>query len=389
MTGPPWWNRAARWRPHADIAVSAVLFAVTLLTTPGAGGRLTPSAVTMAGVACGALVMRRSWPVAVLVVCTIAAEGYLAHSQGRAGNLVLAAPLIALYTVADMASRRRAWLVGILAVLVLGAVHAAMRHAPWLGAQNLALAALGALAVAAGDATRSRRGYTAAVEERAHRAEWTREHEARRRVVEERLRIARDLHDVLGHQLALINVQAGVADHVLERQPVQARQALGHIRQACRVALTELRDTIGLLREPGEPATPTEPRVGLAGLDDLLATFRRSGLCIEIALDGAVRPLPPAPDLTAYRVLQESLTNVCKHAGPAQVRLRLTYRPGALSILVVNEPGPAVPGPGDPGHGIVGMRERVTALGGTLRAAPRFGGGFLVAATLPLGTGAE
>ena len=253
-----------------------------------------------------------------------------------------------------------------------------------MGAENLALAALGGLAVAAGDASRNRRAYLAEVEERARRAESERDREASRRVTEERLRIARDLHDVVGHHLALINVQAGVAAHVLDDQPAQVRQSLTHIRQASRAALDELRDTIGLLRGPDEPAAPTEPTVGISALAQLVASFQRSGLRIHQEIRGVVRPLPPATDLTAYRVIQESLTNVCKHSGEPAARLRLTYTDDALQIVVEND-GDARSS-GGTGHGIVGMRERVAALGGRLEAGPRRGG-FRVAATLPAAGG--
>jgi signal transduction histidine kinase len=291
--------------------------------------------------------------------------------------------------VADTSSRRRALLIGALAIGALAGLHVLARPSTWLGMDNLALAAFGGLAVAAGDASRSRRAYTAEVEQRARRAELGREQETWRRITEERLRIARDLHDVLGHQLALINVQAGVADHLLSAQPAQTRQALTHIRQASKTALEELRDTIGLLREPGEPDAPTEPTASLSGLDELIASYRRSGLRIEVHTEGPVRPLAPAGDLTAYRVVQESLTNVCKHAGDATVRLRLAYRPDALRLIVDNDagsgPSSTVDNTGaDPGgHGITGMRERVAAVGGALRAGPRPDGGFRVEATLP------
>jgi len=383
-----WWLRAAVRHPWADLAVAAVLLAVTLVTTaagPGATwGRPGVTAVLTAAVACGSLALRQRWPFPVLAVSAAAAEGYLLHFHGHEGALVLAAPLIALYTVADTGSRRRALIIGALAVFAFAGLHAMVKPSYWLGAENLALAALGALAVAAGDASRTRRAYNREVEERARRAELGREQEARRRVAEERLRIARDLHDVLGHQLALITVQAAVADHVLADQPGQARQALGHIRRASRTALEELRDTIGLLREPGEPAAPTEPTAGLAGLDELVASFRRSGLRIEVAVDGAARALAPVPDLTAYRVVQESLTNVCKHAGTtAAVRLRLSYQPSALRIVIDNDGCPPAAA-GGTGHGIVGMRERLSAAGGTLDAGPYRADGFRVTATLPV-----
>jgi signal transduction histidine kinase len=379
---------AAHLHPHADIAVAVTLFTVTLVTTAAgpqdARGRLSASAVLLAAVACGVLAVRRKWPFPVLVVSTAAAEAYLVPHWTRPSWLILGAPLIALYTVAENTGRRRALLVGGLVVLAVGAVHTFAKPAAPLGPENLALAALGGLAMAAGDASRHRRAYLAEVEERARRAEGDREREARRRVTEERLRIARDLHDRVGHHLALINVQAGVAAHVLESQTDQVRQSLAHIRQASRSALDELRDTIGVLRVPGQQEAPTEPTVGLAALGELVASFRRSGLRIDERVDGEARTLTPAADVTAYRVIQESLTNVCKHAGTPFARLSLDFQPAALHIVVDNECARTPAGGGKPGHGLLGMSERVAALGGDLRAAHRPDGGFRLAVTLPL-----
>ena len=379
-------HRAARHHPHvADVAMAAIVFAATLLMTTGQAPRegISRGAATLvAAVACGALALRRLHPFTVLLVSLIAAEIYLALYRGRVGTLVLAAPLIALYTVADTTGRRRSLMIGGLAVLALGGFHTLGRPASWLGPENVALAALGGLAVAAGSASRSRRAYLAEVEERARRAEDERAAEARRLLTEERLRIARDLHDSVGHHLALINVQAGVAAHVLDQQPVKVREALGHIRQGSRAALDELRDTIGLLRQPGDSLAPTEPAVGLTGLDDLVASFRRSGLRIDHQVEGASRPLPLAVDLAAYRIIQESLTNACKHAAGGTVRLALRYGSGAVHLTVDND-GPAVAPPPAGSHGILGMRERVAAIGGELHAGPRSAGGFRVTATLP------
>jgi signal transduction histidine kinase len=213
----------------------------------------------------------------------------------------------------------------------------------------------------------------------------------------------------------LIAVQAGAADALVEDQPAQARQALAHVRQASRTALGQLRDTVGLLRDAGQPAAPVEPVLGLSGLADLLADFRRSGLTVDERVSGPVRPAPTAVDLTAYRVIQEALTNVSRHAG-TPARLALTYQPDALVVQVENPlpaagseppeqtepPEQAAPtGPPDPhgppepaaaGHGIAGMRERVTAVGGSLLAGPVPAGPdraavFRVLARLPLAAG--
>jgi signal transduction histidine kinase len=383
---------AARRHPHADIAVAAVVYAVTLLTTATGpnGDPLDAWALAAAAVACGALALRQRYPFIVLALSGVAAEAYLALTHGRHGLMVVAAPLIALYTVAEASTRRRALIIAVLVVLAFAGFHMLVKPSSWLGAENVALAALGALAVAAGDAARHRRAYLAEVEARARHAEADREAEAARRVADERLRIARELHDDVGHRLALIHVQARVAAYALDRSPAQARQALTHVREASKTALGELADTIGLLRQPGDRTAPTDPVAGLAGIEGLLAAFRRSGLRISERMLGDVRPVAGAADLTAYRVIQESLTNVCKHAGAATVELRVTYDADALRIVIDNgAPGPA-PRPGDDaapagaGLGLVGMRERVAALGGSLHAGPRPDGGYRVSAVLPL-----
>jgi signal transduction histidine kinase len=390
-----------RRHPYAvDFAMAGVLYAVTLLVTAALGPRLPGANVAAttalpAGAACGALVCRRRWPVPVLVVTMIGAVAYLMLSRGQ-GVVMVAAPMIALYTVAETSNWRRSLAASGLTVLVLGGAHLLLlrpdsRFGPETVTAVVAVAALGGLAVAAGDAARNRRAYIAEVEDRARRAERSREQEANRRVTEERLRLARDLHDVLGHQIALINVQAGVVAHVLDDQPETARQALAQIRQACRSALGELRDTVGLLRQPGDPSAPTEPTVGLWALAELVASCRASGLQVEQQVEGEAHPVPPAADLAAYRVVQESLTNVRKHAGHAAATVRLCYEPTELRI-VVEDDGNGVRGPdhqGGAGHGIAGMRERVAAVGGSLEAGPRPGRGFRVSATLPMHVGSS
>jgi signal transduction histidine kinase len=377
-------NRAAHRRPHvADAVVAAVVLLVTLLTTTVPGNLRDEPSLPAAFVACGALLARRRRPYTVLIVSTVAAEIYLAGFHGRTGMLVLAAPLIALYTVAEHTDRRRALVAGGVLVFAVGATHTFGIPDRLLGPENLALVALGALAVAAADASRNRRAYLAEAVRRAQDAQRSAEAEARRRVTEERLRIARELHDSVGHHLALINVQAGVAGHVLAGDQTEIGQALEAIRVGSRTALLELRDSVGLLRQPGEALPSQPPAAGLAGRAELLETFRRAGLRITETVDGRPRPLPWATDHTAYRVLQEALTNVRKHAGPGDVRVALHYEPDALTVIVENDGGPVAAADEPPAHGLVGMRERVTAVGGTLHAGPRPGGGFRVSAVLP------
>ncbi len=212
--------------------------------------------------------------------------------------------------------------------------------------------------------------------------------ETERRAVEaERLRIARELHDVLAHSIATIKVQAGVAAHLLDRQPEHARSALLAIDEASKNALRELRGTLGVLRQVDEDA-PRAPTPSLAHLDDLVAGVP---LQVDVSVTGEARPLPAPVDLAAYRIVQESLTNVARHAGPAAATLSVTYGPHDLVIQIDDDgrgaPGGASPAgePGEPGGtGLVGMRERARAAGGELHAGPRAEGGFRVRARLPL-----
>jgi signal transduction histidine kinase len=388
-------RRAVRRHAHlADAAIAQAVFAAIVLTTftgRGAAAGDHSAAVLPAALACGALAGRRRRPLAVLAVSAATAEIFLATTRGTGGVLILLAPLIALYTVADLVERRRGLVLGAGAVAALALVHALHKPA-LLGPQNLAFIALGGLAIAAGDSSRNRRAYLAEAEQRAARAETDREQDARRRVAEERLRIARDLHDAVGHHLALISVQSNVAGQAIDSDTNAAREALDHVKSASRKALGELRDTVSLLRQPGDPVTPTAiPAPGLDALDELLASLRASGLDIDHRTDGDIAPLAPAADLTAYRVIQESLTNVYKHSAGRQARLTLTYHRHELRITVTDLAGPRPADPSGPAagrrtadrHGIRGMRERVLALGGRFSAGPRPDGAFQVTAAVP------
>jgi signal transduction histidine kinase len=215
-----------------------------------------------------------------------------------------------------------------------------------------------------------------------------RQEETRRRADEERLRIAREVHDVVGHGLAVINLQAGVALHVVGRRPEQAEVALAAIKRSSKEALEELRGTLAVFRRPDNGGGPWRPAPGLDRLEALAAAMAEGGLPVEVAVTGERASLPAAVDLAAYRIVQESLTNVVRHAGPATATVRVGYQPDALVVEVADTgrgrpSGAARPG----GHGIAGMRERAAAVGGTLQAGPSGDGGFLVRARLPLGAG--
>lgn len=343
-----------------------------------------PLALVLMVLGAAALVFRRRAPKTVL-----AFTGTLAVVESVTGDPrapVAMSAVVALYTVAATTDRTTTWRVGLLTMAVLTATAMLAGPLPWYAQENLALVAWTGIGATAGDAVRSRRAVVGAIRERAERAERTREEEARRRVAEERLRIARDLHDVVAHHIALVNVQAGVAAHVMDKRPDQAKEALAHVRAAGRSALEELRATVGLLRQSDDPEAPTEPAPGLDRLEDLAGTFRNAGLPVEVARADHGTDLPAAVDLAAYRIVQEALTNVRKHAGTdarAEVSVVRVGPHIEVSVLDDGAGADAAPGTGG-GHGLLGMRERVGALGGTLTTGPRYGGGFRVHAILPV-----
>ncbi|OXY94353.1 sensor histidine kinase [Streptomyces diastatochromogenes] len=333
-----------------------------------------------------ALVFRRRAPKTVLAVAGTLSLIECVTGDPRAP--VAMSAVVALYTVASATDRTTTWRVGLLTMTVLTAAAMLGGPLPWYAQENLGVLAWTGIGATAGDAVRSRRAVVQAMRERAERAERTREEEARRRVAEERLRIARDLHDVVAHHIALVNVQAGVAAHVMDKRPDQAKEALAHVREASRSALNELRATVGLLRQSGDPEAPTEPAPGLSRLDDLAGTFRSAGLPVEVARADHGTALPAAVDLAAYRIVQEALTNVQKHAGTdAKAEVSVVRVGPNIEVTVLDDgTGAAAEPGGGGGHGLLGMRERVTALRGTLTTGPRYGGGFRVHAILPVKT---
>ncbi|MFF7444882.1 MULTISPECIES: histidine kinase [unclassified Streptomyces] len=345
-----------------------------------------PLSLVLIGLSAAALVLRRRAPMTVLALTGAFSVAECVTGDPRAP--VAMSAVIALYTVASTTDRPTTWRVGLLTMTVLTGAAMLGGPLPWYAQENLGIFAWTGIGATAGDAVRSRRAFVQAIRERAEKAERTREEEARRRVAEERLRIARDLHDVVAHHIALVNVQAGVAAHVMDKRPDQAKEALAHVREASRSALNELRATVGLLRQSGDPEAPTEPAPGLDRLEELVGTFRSAGLRVEVArADGDTR-LPAAVDLAAYRVIQEALTNIQKHAGTAAKAEVSVVRVGPnIEITVLDDgAGHDEDPPSGGGHGLLGMRERVTALRGTLTTGPRYGGGFRVHAILPVRT---
>ncbi|MFE7841116.1 sensor histidine kinase [Streptomyces sp. NPDC057474] len=399
-------RRARTWLTAHPTALDAALALGVLVAMVGGAfvdphadhgdkwGARTPAALSIALMvsAAAVLVARRRAPMAVLAATSALTLAELVTGDPRAP--VAMSAVVALYTVASTTDRPTTWRVGLLTMTVLTGTAMLAGPLPWYDQENLGIFAWTGMAATAGDAVRSRRAFVHAIRERAERAERTREEEARRRVAEERLRIARDLHDVVAHHIALVNVQAGVAAHVMDKRPDQAKEALAHVREASRSALGELRATVGLLRQSGDPEAPTEPAPGLVRLDELVGTFHSAGLAVEVARTDQGVTLPAAVDLAAYRVIQEALTNVQKHAGQGAKAEVSVVRVGPNMEITVLDNGTGPDGKdGDDGeaghgggHGLLGMRERVAALGGALTTGPRYGGGFRVHAILPLKT---
>jgi signal transduction histidine kinase len=330
------------------------------------------------------LAFRRTAPELGLVVQTAALAYY--SGKGYAGGPVYLAPMVNLYTIAAEGDRRRTWITvgAVMSAFLIAAVAVADRasHLAYL----VTFSGWAAGAVFLGRATANRRQYLGELEQRARDLEESREEEARRRVAEERLRIARDLHDAVAHGIATIHLRAGAALHVLDRHPEEAERALTAIKQVSKETLAELRSTLGMLREPLDDDVPLAPVPSLAHLDHLIEATRRAGLDIELDMRCDPASLPFAVDVAAYRIVQESLTNVMRHAGDgARARVVVRLDQGTLDVDVTDDGrGPAVGTSAEPpGHGIEGMRERATTVGGMLTTGHRPGGGFRVSARLP------
>jgi signal transduction histidine kinase len=319
-----------------------------------------------------AVAARRLAPLPALTLATLAAAVYL--GIGYPYGPVFLAPVILLYTVGAHEPLGRSLPAAAAAILLL-----ALSEVPRTGLRAGAFMDLLMLVPwhiwflvpwAVGAGLRGRR-------ETGRRG---REEEARRLAYEERLRIAREVHDVVGHGLAVINMQAGIALHVVDRRPEQARVALEAIKQTSKDALDELRATLAVFRQPD---APREPAPGLAQLDTVVGAMAEGGLPVDVVVTGEPVPLPAAVDHAAYRIVQESLTNVARHAGPAAATVRVGYEPRHV-VLEITDDGRGRAG-GGTGHGIAGMRERAAAVHGSLEAGPRPEGGFRVLARLPSG----
>ncbi|MDT0341477.1 sensor histidine kinase [Streptomyces litchfieldiae] len=378
------------WPREAVItALALVLYLFGAAIQPEPDDGLTPppfSVYPLAVVSCAALPLRHRAP--RTVVALTAGCGVLAPALGFDFNLLLLVPvMIAAYALASRPASREVSVPTVATTAALAASSLVDGLGSWQESGTASAVAVPLLATVIGGSVRNRRSYLAAVEERARRAEECRESEARRRVVEERMRIARDLHDVVAHHITLVHAQASVATLFFDSRPEEARESLDRLTENTSSALDELRATVGLLRQSGDPGAPLDPPPGLAELPALAESFGPAGLAVSVSVcaNGPARPLSPGADLTAYRIVQEALTNVAKHAGTGAARVDLAYGHDRLTITVTDD-GRQAAGAADrpPGYGLIGMRERAAAVGGRLSAGPRREGGYLVTAELPL-----
>ncbi|MET9830760.1 sensor histidine kinase [Streptomyces sp. NPDC006385] len=353
------------------LGVAALLLGTGLSEEPPGRG---PDVLGYALLAVGglALVARRRAPLAVLAVTGLCAAGYLA-----AGFEVLSVPyLVAVYGTVRAGYRALTVVASVTMIAVLHVTALVFHDGPageaLTQARHVLEAAWLIAAFAAGEALRQ-------AEQRADEAERTREETARRRADEERLHIARELHDSLTHQISIIKVQSEVAVHVARRRGEQVPEALLAIQEAGREATRELRATLEALRDDD-----TTPPRGLDHIPELVEQASRAGVETTLTIEGERPDVPAAVGRTAYRIVQESLTNVARHAGASTASVRIDYRTGSLAVQV-DDDGKATPDTvPTPGLGLLGMRERVTALGGRLRARPRSEHGFTVQAELPV-----
>jgi signal transduction histidine kinase len=368
-----------------DALLAVAVFAVALWGPLSGGDRdhhhgpvLDVLTIVVVAVASGALIWRRSRTLAVWAASLLAAVVIVIH--GGAPPVAVVPTLVALYTVGCRYRLRTTVITTLVTAAVYGTTMTVVDQV--FGDRTATLLAFICVAAALGYAVRSQRAAVEAAEARARQAEATRDEEAERRVTDERLRIARELHDVVAHHISVVNVQAGVARHLLRSKPEQAENALGLVREASRTVLSEMSTVLGLLRT-GEDEHPTEPTPGLARVDALVESMRTAGLHVTARRTGQAYSMSEIADLTAYRVVQESLTNALKH-GTGTAELELEYRSSEVVVEVRNplRTAEAATAPAG-GHGLVGMRERVAALDGRFVAGPESDGTFRVCVDIP------
>ena len=384
------WLGPRQWR-DLDIALALGLFGIIVGVT-ATSPTLTPTGTgwtvvryVAIGAACLPLPARRRYPLAVLAIITSGAALVLALNAHSATQVMVA---FAMYSVTAVAPRRISLtaLGCALAAVVAGAL---FRGGGELVSNFVAAPALAGLGWVAGENTRARRDYAIGLAEQAVERERQRDVRVLQTVIDERLRIARELHDVVAHAMSVIAVRSGAARVVMDSEPEETREALAIIESTSRRALQEMRLIVGVLRNGEETGGfALAPAPGLADLMPLLKQIGEAGVPVDLHVVGDERALPPGVDLSAYRIVQEALTNVVRHAGPTHADVRMAYTPNELTIEVTDD-GPvdwqprAPVADAGPGHGLVGMRERVGLFGGELHTG-RLGRGFRVWARVPI-----
>ncbi|MBW9120489.1 sensor histidine kinase [Microbacterium trichothecenolyticum] len=374
---------APRWLP--DVLVTLVVVALAFVPSPVAEF-LPTGPVTTALVLSPIVILpwRRRWPLGVLVVLLVL-FGVTAVAGTLSPGIAIAIG-VATFRIALHSSRRRAFLIGACATAAIMLLALLASIGSIVDPRVLQFGLIVAFGTAAGDGARSRRAYIAAITERAERAVQTREAEASRRVSEERLRIARDLHDTVAHQIAVISLNAGVASSAIDTRPDRAKESLQTIRSAARTVLGEIGDLLTMLRAEGPDGSHPSPQAGLGQLDELVAQFAASGLDVRTRIEGDLDRVTGAVDVVAYRVIQEALTNAHKHG--AQHRAHVLIRTDGDEVVVtVTNPlsTGALDRPAEQGSGLglIGLRERVASVRGAVSAGPA-PAGFKVEARLPL-----
>jgi signal transduction histidine kinase len=377
------------WVRRHPRLVDGVLAAALMLTgaVPAVARGMIVGVPLAAGLAVP-VIFRRAHPISAFATAVLVGGVQVAAGVPLGGTDL--AILVLLYTLAAYTPRRVS--VWGLAVCLVGSAAAIARFSlfgghnlpGWLVAGAIVFAGPALLAWVLGDSMRYRRAYYASLEDRAARLERERDAQARVAAVAERARIARELHDVIAHHVSVMVVQADGASYALGTDPVRAKEALAAISATGRQALAEMRRLLGVLHREEEGADRA-PQPGIGELGELLDQARTAGLPVSFTVEGEPRPLPGGAALAAYRIVQESLTNTRKHAGPvASASVLLRYTDDAL-VLAISDDGPGSPAvPDGAGHGLTGMRERVALYGGSVAAGPRPSGGFEVIATLPL-----
>ncbi|MFB4305490.1 sensor histidine kinase [Actinomadura sp. GTD37] len=383
MVASVWeWLRRKKSLVDAFFAAPVLLLAVPSMLG-GAFGMGAHWYALLTVVLVGPLVLRRTFPRAVFAV--IALTSFVQCLAGVEPVPANIAVLMGLYTVTACRSFR--WGLAAMLVAEVGAALVAWRYPTGTDDRKytfIMLTVLVAGVYVLGLHMRTRRAYLRSVEERAERLERERDNEVKVAMAAERARIARELHDVVAHNVSVIVVQADGASYAIDTDVGRARQALDTISSTGRLALAEMRRLLGVLREDDD-AGAFAPQPGVAEIDDLVEQVRASGLAVAFEVDGTPADMSEGRQLTVFRIVQEALTNTLKHGGPeVNVSVRLRYADDALEVRVADDGRGAAAFDDGRGHGLAGMRERVSVYGGDVRAAPRSGGGFEVVARLPV-----